>query len=84
MLVAMEQWQSRPNPGPGRGTGLRWLRLIIIAVTLVLGLVLLSRGSLVIGGLVTALAVLRIVMVIGMERRRRAFRARFTRPGGSG
>ncbi len=68
----MQQFQARP----GRSSGLRWLRLAIVALGLVLGVVLLVRGNLLIGALVTVLAVLRIVMLFEIERRRRAFVAR--------
>jgi Flp pilus assembly protein TadB len=68
----MQQWDARRPPG----SGLRWLRLVIVGLGLVLGLVLLARGNLLVGGLVTVLAALRLVMVVKLERRRRAFAAR--------
>lgn len=47
------------------------LRWVILSLALALGLVLLVSGHLLIGGLVTALAVLRMVMVTKVGHRRR-------------
>jgi len=67
----MQQWESRP----GRRSGFPWLRLAIVGLSLVLGVVLLVHGSIVVGGLVTVLAFLRLVVLLRMQRRRRAFAA---------
>jgi len=54
-----------------------WLRLLIIGLGATLGAVLLVDGNVLIGALVLALAVTRLVMVLGMRRRRRAMMARW-------
>ena len=54
-----------------------WLRLVIIGLGAALGVVLLVNGNTLIGALVLALAVTRLVMVLGMRRRRRAMMARW-------
>ena len=48
------------------------IRLVLIGLSAVLGVVLLARGSLLMGGLVTAMAVARLAMV-GSHLRRAAF-----------
>ena len=61
------------------------LRSVIIGLSVVLGVVLLARGELLIGGLITVLAVVRAGMVLGRLRRRRDFAnrpARRRRGGG--
>jgi pilus assembly protein TadC len=61
------------------------LRSVIIGLSVVLGVVLLARGELLIGGLITVLAVVRAGMVLGRLRRRRDFAnrpVRRRRPGG--
>jgi len=47
------------------------IRLVILCLGIVLGLVLLARGAIVVGALVLAMALLRLVLIAG---RRRAFR----------
>jgi hypothetical protein len=54
-----------------------WLRFLIIGLGATLGVVLLVSGNALIGALVLALAVTRLVMVLGMRRRRRAMMARW-------
>jgi hypothetical protein len=54
-----------------------WLRFVIIGLGATLGVVLLLDGNPLIGALVLALAVTRLVMVLGMRRRRRAMMARW-------
>jgi len=54
-----------------------WLRFVLIGLGATLGVVLLVSGKTVIGALVLALAVTRLVMVLGMRRRRRAMMARW-------
>ena len=54
-----------------------WLRFVIIGLAATLGVVLLVNGNTLIGGLILALAVARLVMVLGMRRRRRAMMARW-------
>jgi uncharacterized membrane protein len=59
------------------------LRLVLVALGAVLGLVLLSQGLIVIGGLILAMAIVRAVLVFRWrtrisqhQDRRQAFRAR--------
>jgi len=54
-----------------------WLRFVIIGLGATLGVVLLVNGNTLIGALVLALAVTRLVLVLGMRRRRRAMIARW-------
>jgi len=68
----MQQWESRP----GRRSGVPWLRLAIVGLSLVLGVVLLVNGNIVVGGLFTVLACLRLVVLLRMQRRRRESVAR--------
>jgi hypothetical protein len=59
------------------------LRWVILALGLALGLVLLVSGHLLIGGLITAMVVLRIVMFTKVtHRRRQAQEWRRQRAGG--
>jgi hypothetical protein len=51
-----------------------WLRLVLIGLGGALGAALLVHGNLLIGGLLCAMAVLRLTMVISLHRRRRALR----------
>ena len=50
-----------------------WLRVALLALGGVLGLVLISRGAVLIGGIILVMAVLRAVMLVGIVRRRRRF-----------
>ena len=68
----MQQWEARP----GRRSGVPWLRLAIGGLSLVLGVVLLVNGNIVVGGLFTVLACLRLVVLLRMQRRRRESVAR--------
>jgi hypothetical protein len=52
------------------------LRFVIIGLTLLLGLFLIARGSVVIGGIILALAIARVAMAFTWMRRRNEFRAR--------
>jgi hypothetical protein len=54
-----------------------WLRFLVIGLAATLGIVLLVNGNMLVGALVLALAVTRLVMVLGMRRRRRAMMARW-------
>jgi Flp pilus assembly protein TadB len=54
-----------------------WLRFLVIGLAATLGIVLLVNGNTLVGALVLALAVARLVMVLGMRRRRRAMMARW-------
>jgi hypothetical protein len=54
-----------------------WLRFLVIGLAATLGIVLLVNGNMLVGVLVLALAVTRLVMVLGMRRRRRAMMARW-------
>jgi hypothetical protein len=59
------------------------LRIAIMALALTIGVVLLSRGDLVLGILLVAFAALRLGMVLAMRRRRRQWheaRRGFGRP----
>ncbi len=61
----------------GRSTGMLILRLAISALVVTLGVVLLVDGHVLIGGLLVAIATLRLVMTGLMWHRRRDLRARF-------
>ncbi len=52
-----------------------WLRISLLALGVLLGLVLISRGAVLIGGILLAMALLRAVMVVSIVRRRKQFRA---------
>jgi hypothetical protein len=54
-----------------------WLRFLIIGLGATLGVVLLVSGNTLIGALILALAVARLVMVVSMRRRRRAMMAQW-------
>ena len=54
-----------------------WLRFLVIGLAATLGIVLLVNGNMLVGVLVLALAVTRLVMVLGMRRRRRAMMTRW-------
>ena len=64
---------------------LLWVRVALLALGALLGLVLITRGAVLIGGIILAMAVLRAVMLVSMRRRRRRFfaarRARVARRG---
>jgi hypothetical protein len=45
----------------------------LLALGVVLGLVLITRGAVFVGGIVLAMAVLRAVMLVSIVRRRRRF-----------
>jgi hypothetical protein len=71
-----ERRPFRPGPGP------MILRIAIIAVGLLIGIVLLSRGDIVLGMLILLFAVLRLVATLAMHRRRKDRRRQFeTRRG---
>jgi hypothetical protein len=65
------------TPSPG----MLLLRIAIFALGLVIGIVLLSRGDVVLGLLLVAFAGLRGAMFLSMQRRRAQWRA--ARPGRS-
>jgi hypothetical protein len=52
------------------------LRFVVIGLTVLLGAYLLARGSVVVGGIILALAIARIAMAFTWMRRRNEFRAR--------
>jgi hypothetical protein len=52
------------------------IRWVMVALTAVLAAVLISRGNVVIGGILAALAIMRIVLLVGMQKRRAQFRQR--------
>jgi hypothetical protein len=54
-----------------------WLRFLVIGLAATLGIVLLVNGNTLVGALVLTLAVTRLVIVLGMRRRRRAMMARW-------
>lgn len=61
--------------------GIFILRLVITAIALTLGIVLIARGNVLIGGLICVLAVARLTMFVSMRKRRREFRERFPHQG---
>jgi len=71
---------GRPFPGGGRpafgpGPGMIVLRIAVVTLGLVIGVVLLSRGDVVLGLLLVTFAVLRGAMFLSMRRRRAQWRA---------
>jgi inner membrane protein involved in colicin E2 resistance len=54
---------------------LLWVRVVLLALGGLLGLVLIARGALLIGGIILAMAALRAVMLVSIVRRRDRFRA---------
>jgi hypothetical protein len=71
---------GRPFPRGGRpafgpGPGMIVLRIAVVTLGLVIGVVLLSRGDVVLGLLLVAFAVLRGAMFLSMRRRRAQWRA---------
>jgi len=64
---------GRPALGPG--PGMIVLRIAIVTLGLVIGIVLLSRGDVVLGLLLVAFAALRGAMFLSMRRRRAQWRA---------
>jgi len=70
--------RHRPRPGAGFGPSpaLLLLRGAIIAVSLAIGVVLLSRGDVVLGLLLVVFAGLRAVATVAMRNRRRRWRER--------
>ena len=50
-----------------------WVRVVLLALGALLGLVLITRGVVLIGGIVVAMAVLRAVMFVSIVRRRKRF-----------
>jgi hypothetical protein len=66
----------------GRGGALRTLRWLIVAVVLVWGVVLVTRGHLLVGSLLCGLGVLRVAYLLVLTRRRSAGGRRWdTDPG---
>ena len=65
-------------------SGISAIRWVMVAVGLVLGVALISRGSVLIGGLVTVLAVLRAVMLLAMHRRQAAWSKGAATPASAG
>ena len=79
--------QNRPwtadRPRPGRRHGFLIVRGLMLALTLTIGIVLLTRGNALLGVLITVLAVVRIGMLASLSRRRDRWRATITaRRGG--
>jgi hypothetical protein len=57
------------------------LRWMLVALTGVLAVVLITRGNILIGGLVGAIAVTRAILLIQQRHRRREIRERFRQRG---
>ena len=55
------------------------IRLGIVALSAVLAVVLIARGNVVVGGIIGALAVMRLLLFATVMRRRREFRRRLPR-----
>jgi len=62
-------------------TSVWWLRWIVVALGVAIGLVLIDRGAVLIGVLVLAAAVARALLLLTIRRRRATFWARRGRPG---
>lgn len=54
---------------------LLWLRVALLALSGLLGFVLITRGAVLIGGIILAMALLRAVMLVNIVRRRKQFRS---------
>ncbi len=54
-------------------------RWVLVGLTGLLAAVILASGGWLVGGLLAAMTVARIAMLIGIERRRRAWRSRYGR-----
>lgn len=61
--------------------GIVIVRFILVAVGLTLGIVLIARGNVLIGGLICVLSIARFAMFVSMRKRRREFRERFPHRG---
>jgi hypothetical protein len=55
-------------------TALWWLRWAVVAIAVVIGVVLISRHAVLIGGLILLLAFVRGVLLVAIRRRRAAWR----------
>lgn len=82
-MTARERWHRVERIKQSRRTLLRW-RWVMVGLGGLLNAVLLVRGNLVIGGLLAALLVARIVMLTRMQRLWNAREAAFTRRFGPG
>lgn len=67
----------RRGPGPSRRPhpGFGILRVLVAALALGIGIILLARGDVLLGVLITALGGLRLLMFATVTRRRRRWRA---------
>lgn len=50
------------------------VRWVMVALSATLAVVLLAHGNVLIGGILMALAVTRVIMLVGVQQRRRRFR----------
>jgi hypothetical protein len=61
-----------------RATVLRmWARWLLAGLGIVLGLVLIAKDDVLIGGIILAMALIRVVIFLQWQQRRREFRERF-------
>jgi hypothetical protein len=60
-------------------TSMLVIRWVMVALTAVLAALLIARGNVVIGVVLGALAVTRVALLVGMQRRRERFRRRIQR-----
>jgi len=60
---------------------IRVIRWIIVGLSATLAVVLISRGNVIIGAIIGALAVSRALLLIHLQSRRARFRGRFLRDG---
>ena len=66
-------------------TSVWWLRWVLVAIGAALGVILIARGNVLIGGLILVMALARAAVLVALRKRRATFRAtrrgRFGPPG---
>ncbi|MFN8026615.1 MAG: hypothetical protein U0W40_09780 [Acidimicrobiia bacterium] len=82
-MTQRERWQRVEHIRSSRRTMLRW-RWVMVGLGGLLAAALLANGNLVIGGILAALLVARVVMLTKMQRLWKARDAAFTRRFGPG
>ena len=75
--------EATDRPRPAHRHGFLILRGSMLALTLTIGIVLLTQGNMLLGVLIAVLAVVRIGMLVSFSRRRNRWRAQLAaRRGG--
>jgi predicted lipid-binding transport protein (Tim44 family) len=73
--VVESSWVPRTPVRP-TGGGFLAMRGVLVGLGVLLGVLLVSRGAVIIGGILLVMAALRIVMLVQMHRRREMRRER--------